>query len=129
MTPLLLRAVTCMVLALCCYTFAVFSGRRHGLHARQLVVFGIGLFFDWQGTLLMNSIALAYGKPPELHNLSGIVSLAGMAFHFLLALAATCLRRADRVNRTFHRVSLTIYCLWLLAFVSGAVAGMLKLAG
>ncbi|HEY5974117.1 MAG TPA: TIGR03987 family protein, partial [Geobacteraceae bacterium] len=42
--------------------------------------------------------------------------------------AATCLRRADRVNRTFHRVSLTIYCLWLLAFISGAIAGMLKLA-
>ena len=128
MTPLLQRAVTCMMLALICYTYAVFSGRRQGLHARQLAVFGIGLFFDWLGTMQMNSIAQTYGKAPELHNLSGIVSLAGMGFHFLLALAATCLRKADRVNRTFHRVSLTIYTLWLLAFVSGAVAGMLKLA-
>jgi len=31
------------------------------------------------------------------------------------------------VNRTFHRVSLTIYTLWLIAFASGAVSGMLKL--
>jgi len=128
MTPLLMRAVTCMVLALAFYTYAVFSGRRHGLHARQLAVFGIGLFCDWLGTRQMNTFALAYGKAPELHNLTGIVSLAGMAFHFLLALAATLLHRAERINRTFHRVSLTIYTLWLLAFLSGAIAGMFRLA-
>jgi hypothetical protein len=49
-----------------------------------------------------------------------------MAFHFLLALTATLLQRADRVNRTFHRVSLTIYILWCGAFASGAVSGVLK---
>ena len=35
----------------------------------------------------------------------GILSLAGMAFHFLLALIATFLNKADRVNRAFHRVN------------------------
>lgn len=129
MTPLLVRAVCFMVLALAFYTYAVFSGRRNGLHTRQLVVFGVGLFCDWLGTSEMNLIAQGYGKAPEIHNLTGIISLAGMAFHFLLALAATLLRRADSINRTFHRVSLTIYTLWLIAFLSGATAGMFKLAG
>lgn len=37
------------------------------------------------------------------------------------------MKRAKTVNRVFHRVSLTIYTCWLIAFISGAVAGMLRL--
>ncbi|HEY6008225.1 MAG TPA: HsmA family protein [Geobacteraceae bacterium] len=122
------KAVIFMNLALLFYTYAVFSGRREGLHCKHLVVFGIGLFFDWLGTHQMNLFATAYGKAPEWHNISGILSLAGMAFHFLLALIATLLQRAERINRTFHRVSLTIYSLWLVAFASGAISGMTRLA-
>ncbi len=127
MKPLLLRAVIFMTMALTFYTYAVFSGRREGLHTRQLIVFGLGLFFDWLGTQQMNLFARSFGKAPEIHNLTGIVSLGGMAFHFLLALAASLLHRAERVNRTFHRVSLTIYTLWLAAFASGAISGMLRM--
>ena len=127
MKPLLVRAVIFMTLALAFYTYAVFSGRREGLHTKQLIVFGLGLFFDWLGTRQMNLFALTFGKAPEIHNLTGIVSLGGMAFHFLLALAASLLHRAERVNRTFHRVSLTIYTLWLVAFASGAISGMLRM--
>ena len=126
---MLLRAVVFMCLALLFYTYAVFSGRREGLHRKHLLVFGIGLFFDYLGTHQMNLFARAFGKAPEIHNLTGAISLAGMAFHFLLALTASLLKRAERVNHTFHRVSLTIYTLWLTAFASGAVSGMLKLAG
>ncbi len=113
-----------MNLALLFYTYAVFSGRREGLHRKHLIVFGIGLLFDYLGTHQMSLYARAYGKAPEWHNLTGILSLAGMAFHFLLALAASLIHRAERVNRTFHRVSLTIYTLWCAAFASGALAGM-----
>ncbi len=113
-----------MNLALLFYTYAVFSGRREGLHRKHLIVFGIGLLFDYLGTHQMSLYARAFGKAPEWHNLTGILSLAGMGFHFLLALAASLARRAERVNRTFHRVSLTIYTLWCIAFASGALAGM-----
>ena len=125
---MLVKAVIYMNLALLFYTYAVFSGRREGLQRKHLVVFGIGLFFDYLGTRQMNLFASAYGKAPEWHNLSGIFSLAGMAFHFLLALLATFLHKADRVNRAFHRVSLTIYSLWLVAFASGAISGMMRMA-
>ncbi|ABQ27451.1 HsmA family protein [Geotalea uraniireducens] len=125
---MLLKAVMFMNLALIFYSYAVFSGRKEGLHRKHLLVFGIGLFFDYLGTRQMNLFAIAYGKAPEWHNLTGILSLAGMAFHFLLALIATLLQKADAVNRTFHRVSLTIYSLWLVAFASGAISGMMRIS-
>lgn len=128
MTPMLRVGIMFMVLALAFYTYAVFSGRKEGLHAKHLLVFGAGLLFDYLGTHQMSLYARAFGKAPEWHNLTGILSLAGMAFHFLLALAASFTRRAERINHTFHRVSLTIYTLWCIAFASGAIAGMLKAA-
>jgi len=125
---ILAKAVTWMMLALAFYTYAVFSGRREGLSVKHLTVFGIGLLCDALGTQQMGFYARLHGKAPELHNLSGLLSLGGMAFHFLLALIASLTRRAGAVNRTFHRVSLTIYSLWLMAFVSGAYFGMRNLS-
>lgn len=124
---MLIRAVIWMNLALVFYTWAVFSGRRQGLHKKHLAIFGIGLLADFLGTREMSIVANLYGKAPEWHNLSGIASLAGMAFHFLLALAASLMGRAEAINRIFHRVSLTIYSCWLAAFITGAVSGMLRL--
>ena len=124
---MLIRAVIWMNLALIFYTWAVFSGRRQGLHTRHLIIFGIGLACDYLGTSEMSRFALAHGKAPEWHNITGIASLGGMAFHFLLALAASIMGKAETANRVFHRVSLTIYTCWLIAFASGAISGMLRL--
>jgi len=124
---ILLQAVIWMNLALVFYTWAVFSGRRQGLHTRHLVIFGIGLWCDYLGTHQMSLFALSFGKAPEWHNITGIASLAGMAFHFLLALIAALAHRTEAVNRLFHRVSLTIYSCWLVAFLSGAISGMMRM--
>lgn len=126
---MLAQAVIWMNLALAFYTWAVFSGRKQGLHPKHLVIFGIGLTCDFLGTHQMNLVAQIFGKAPEWHNITGIASLAGMGFHFLLALTASMLHRAEAVNVLFHRVSLTIYTCWLIAFVSGAVSGMLRMKG
>jgi hypothetical protein len=75
----------------------------------------------------MNLFAQTFGKAPEWHNISGIASLSGMAFHFLLALVAALAQRTEVVNRVFHRVSLSIYGCWLIAFLSGAVSGLMRL--
>ena len=124
---MLLQAVIWMNLALIFYTWAVFSGRKQGLHRKHLVIFGIGLLCDYFGTHQMNLFAATFGKAPEWHNITGIASLAGMAFHFLLALIASLTNRAEAVNRVFHRVSLTIYTCWLAAFFSGAISGMMRM--
>jgi uncharacterized repeat protein (TIGR03987 family) len=127
MQSVLLQAVIWMNLALVFYTWAVFSGRRQGLHRKHLVIFGIGLLCDYLGTHQMNIFALSFGKAPQWHNISGMASLGGMAFHFLLALIASVMHRAEAVNRVFHRVSLTIYTCWLFAFFSGAISGMMRM--
>lgn len=124
---MLMQAVIWMNLALIFYSWAVFSGRKQGLHRKHLIIFGIGLLCDYLGTDQMNLFARTYGKAPEWHNITGIASLAGMAFHFLLALAASLANRAEAVNRLFHRVSLTIYSCWLIAFFSGAISGMMRM--
>jgi hypothetical protein len=35
--------------------------------------------------------------------------------------------KTEAVNRVFHRVSLTIYTCWLIAFCSGAISGMMRI--
>ena len=122
---MLLQAIICMNLALFFYTWAVFSARSRGLHRKHLLIFGIGLACDYLGTDLMLRYGLANGVVPVWHIVVGIASLAGMAFHFSLAFVASMVRRAEAVNRLFHRVSLTIYTSWLIAFCSGTVAGII----
>jgi uncharacterized repeat protein (TIGR03987 family) len=121
---MLLQAVIWMNLALVFYTWAVFSARRQGLHGKHLFLFGSGLLCDYVGTHLMLDYGHATGVIPEWHILIGLASLSGMAFHFLLALAAALMRRTEAVNRLFHRVSLSIYSGWLVAFATGSIAGM-----
>jgi uncharacterized repeat protein (TIGR03987 family) len=121
---MLFQAVIWMNLALIFYTWAVFSARKQGLHRKHLFIFGFGLLCDYVGTHLMLLYGLSTGVVPEWHILIGIASLSGMAFHFMLALVAALVRRAEAVNRLFHRVSLSIYTSWLIAFITGSVAGI-----
>jgi len=113
-----------MNLALIFYTWAVFSARSQGLHRKHLALFAIGLLCDYLGTYLMDLYGIATGYVPVWHTVTGVASLAGMAFHFLLALAAALASRVEWVNRVFHRVSLGIYGCWLIAFLSGASAAI-----
>jgi uncharacterized repeat protein (TIGR03987 family) len=121
---MLIQAVIWMNLALIFYTWAVFSARKIGLHKKHLIIFGVGLLCDYLGTHLMLLYGLSTGIIPDWHILIGIASLSGMAFHFMLAAVAAIVRRDEAVNRLFHRVSLTIYSGWLIAFISGSIAGI-----
>ncbi|HEX3032269.1 MAG TPA: TIGR03987 family protein [Bacillota bacterium] len=122
---MLIIAVISMFGALFSYTYAVFDGLRKGLSLRHLLAFGTGLALDYYGTHLMSLLITTYGKPPALHGYSGKFSLWGMAFHFTLAMVATVFGEVSVVNRIFHRVSRVIYFLGLIAFISGAMFGML----
>ena len=121
---MLFKAVVWMNLALIFYTWAVFSARVRGLHRKHLFLFGSGLICDYLGTHLMLLYGMSTGVIPEWHILIGIVSLSGMAFHFMLAFVAAMVSQAEAVNRLFHRVSLSIYAGWLIAFITGTIAGI-----
>ena len=82
--------------------------------------------------MLQVSPAQVAAQPPipvEVSSHNILASDRGMAFHFLLALIASLAHRAESVNRVFHRVSLTIYGCWLIAFSSGAISGILRMKG
>ncbi|MDA8233533.1 MAG: TIGR03987 family protein [Clostridia bacterium] len=122
----MILAIVGMFVALGFYTYAVLNGRKHGLHIRHLMAFGLGLALDYLATMEMNEYAIIHGKTTDWHNFSGYISLWGMAFHFLLAVLATLFNKARVANCAFHRVSLVIYIAWLFAFITGAVAGFLE---
>lgn len=122
---MLIQAVIWMNLALLFYTWAVFSARIKGLHRKHLFLFGFGLICDYLGTHLMLLYGISTGIIPEWHILIGIISLSGMAFHFILAFIAAMVSQTDAVNRLFHRISLSIYSGWLIAFVTGTIAGVI----
>lgn len=123
------NAAIYMFVALALYTYAVLSGRKEGLKGKHLLAFGLGLTMDSRGTYLMSALAAAAGGTNPLHLWTGFGGLFGMGFHFLLALGAAIASKvtgqAEKINRTFHKVSLFIYLLWVIAFVSGMVVGML----
>lgn len=121
---MLFKAVIFMNIALIFYTWAVFTARSKGLRRKHLFIFGFGLLCDYIGTDLMLDYGLSTGVIPEWHIIVGMASLCGMAFHFSLALVATLAHRVKVVDRLFHRVSLYIYSGWIIAFISGSLAGI-----
>ena len=124
MDPLLLQAIVSMNIALVFYTWAVFSARKHGLSRKHIPLFGIGLVCDYLGTNLMLEYGYNRGVIPEMHIVIGMASLMGMAFHFLLALAASATTNMMAIDRLFLRISLYIYSGWLIAFASGTIVGI-----
>lgn len=112
-------------IALLFYTYAVFSARKQGLHFKHLMAFGIGLSLDIYGTFSMfkiqNSIIMNW------HTLLGLLSLLGMGLHFMLALIATWLNKYDKANYLFHKISLIIYSLWIISFVTGGIIAKMKI--
>ena len=119
---LLPYAVVAMILALVLYSIGVWGAKMAGrLRGWQLAFFWCGFVCDTAGTALMWRIA---GKAEfDLHALTGELAITLMALHATWATAALALKQ-ERVLRGFHRFSLTVWALWLVPFISGAVLAM-----
>jgi uncharacterized repeat protein (TIGR03987 family) len=98
--------------------WAVFLSKR--LRPWHTVLFWFGFLSDTAGTDLMRR--LAGGFHWNLHTATGGAALLLMFVH---ALAATIvlLRRAERPLHTFHRISITVWAIWLIPFVTGLILG------
>jgi uncharacterized repeat protein (TIGR03987 family) len=121
--PVPLRiAIIAMALALACYTAGVW-GERFARHLRpwHAVFFWAGFAADTVGTEMMRRIA--GGLVLNLHTVTGIAALAVMFGHAIWA--TTVLVRHDEARaRRFHRLSVVVWCIWLVPFVSGMFQGM-----
>ncbi len=120
---LLFVAITAMILALTCYTIGVWGEYFAGKLSRwHLAFFWMGLLFDSLGTHMMFRIANEV-LTLSLHSLTGVLALGLMIVHALWA-TVTVLRNRPKELARFHRYSLVVWGIWLLAFFSGMIAAM-----
>jgi uncharacterized repeat protein (TIGR03987 family) len=85
-----------------------------------VVLFWLGLLTDMAGTELMRR--LAGGFHWNLHTATGAAALSLMFAHALWASAV--LRRSSEARlRSFPRLSIVVWTIWLIPFVTGMLIG------
>ena len=124
MSPILTISIVCMISALAFYTVGVWGERLTGrLKIWHLVLFWSGLIFDTTGTTLMGRMA---GKLEfNLHGITGVLAIVLMLGHAIWASLAL-IQKNEKVLTDFHKFSLFVWVLWLIPFISGMLAAMLK---
>jgi uncharacterized repeat protein (TIGR03987 family) len=107
--------------ALTCYSVGVwaefFSGRLKPWHA---IMFWLGFVSDTAGTELMRQFAGGFHW--SFHTFIGAAALLLMLGHAIWA-TVVLRRQAESLLRSFHRISVVVWAIWLIPFVTGLVLG------
>ncbi len=124
MSPLLLIGVVLFTIAMVFYTWGVFSERKaHRLMPKHVKLFACGVAVDSVATVLTYVVIGGLVFTP--HAIMGFISLSLMAIHFVWAIFA--LRAGKEKTLTnFHKLSLFVWTIWMISYLSGFVLGMLK---
>lgn len=118
-----------MTLAFSFYTLGVWAERlARDLHGWHVAAFWLGLGFDAYGTYLMEQLTSSGMSSGWFHTLTGFSAFVLMALH--AGWATWVLRMGTPEQRaSFHRYSVAVWTLWLVPYLGGMVAGMMKGAG
>ena len=120
---ILAAAIVFITLALVLYTTAVWWERSMGvLRGRHILLFWLGFACDTTGTTLMSRIA----HGPFLlsfHGITGALAIALMLFHAVWGTAVHGGKRQGPKER-FHRLSVAVWAVWLVPYLSGMVFAM-----
>jgi uncharacterized repeat protein (TIGR03987 family) len=120
---MLISAIITITLALVFYTIGVWSEKIQGrLKKWHLIVFYIGLVFDTTGTTIMSKIA-AGGFKLNFHGITGALAILLMLLHALWA-TVVLVKNNEKSLANFHRLSIIVWIIWLIPFISGAMFGM-----
>lgn len=126
---MLIYAIIFITLALVFYTIGVWSEKLQGtLKPWHLGLFLLGLVCDTTGTLLMESIASSSTQVTSgfnLHGISGVIAIALMLIHAIWA-AVVLIKKDENIIAKFHKFSIVVWIIWLVPFISGAAAHMVK---
>lgn len=125
MSPLLMKAVIAITLALIFYTIGVWSEHRAKvLKPQHLVFFWLGLCADTAGTMMMSRFAEGTADGlMDAHGITGLIAIVLMMIHAIWA-TAVLIRKDDKAMHTFHRFSIAVWVIWLIPFVLGMMMGM-----
>jgi uncharacterized repeat protein (TIGR03987 family) len=115
-------AIISMFSALALYSIGVWSEKIAGwLKPWHLAFFFAGLVFDTTGTTIMADIA---GKMEfDLHGITGLLAIILMLVHAAWA-GYVIWQKRDDLRASFHRLSLFVWALWLVPFLSGMLMAM-----
>jgi len=115
-------SITC---ALVFYTAAVFGEKKAGLlKRRHVALFWAGLLFDTAGTLLMSRVA-ENSSISGFHGITGLIAIVLMAIHAVWG-TVILIGHDENKKRNFHRLSVWVWTIWLVPFLSGMIYGMMK---
>jgi len=125
MTPLLLTAVILFTVAMVFYTWGVWAEKRAQLlKPWHVYMFACGVGIDTLATVLTYMVVGGLVWTP--HSIMGFISLGLMAVHFVWAIVV--IRRGDEHALTnFHKLSLIVWSIWMISYLSGFVLGMGKI--
>jgi uncharacterized repeat protein (TIGR03987 family) len=122
---MLIYAIITITLALVFYTVGVWSEKIQGsLKKWHMALFWLGFIFDTTGTTLMTKIA-GDGFIFNFHGVSGVLAIALMLFHAGWA-TRVLIKNDSNMKEQFHKLSLTVWLIWLIPFISGAFFGMVN---
>ena len=125
MSPVLMRAVVAITLALVCYTIGVWWEHKDKvLRPIHLVFFWLGLILDATGTHAMTLMAGdASSGLTGVHGITGLIAIVLMFIHAVWA-TIVLVRKDENSMHTFHRFSITVWAIWLVPFIIGMFMGM-----
>ncbi len=125
MSPLLMKAVVAITLALIFYTIGVWSERREKLlKPWHLVFFWLGLVMDVIGTRIMSLLSdQNQNAVMTLHGITGLIAIILMMLHAVWA-TVVIVRKSEQARHTFHRFSIIVWSIWLVPFILGMFMGM-----
>lgn len=122
---MLITAIITITLALVFYSIGVWSEKLQGeLKIWHLIIFYVGLVFDTTGTTIMGRIA-AGGFKLNFHGITGLLAILLMLFHALWATVVIA-KKKERAKANFHKLSILVWLIWLVPFISGAIFGMAR---
>jgi uncharacterized repeat protein (TIGR03987 family) len=122
---MLIYAITAISMALVFYTIGVWGEKIQGtLKKWHVLIFWIGLFFDTTGTALMGRIA-GEGFKFNFHGITGVSAIFLMLFHAVWALYVI-VRNDSEIKLKFHRLSIFVWIIWLIPYLSGIFVGMFR---
>jgi uncharacterized repeat protein (TIGR03987 family) len=125
MTPLLLTAVLLFTIAMVFYTWGIWAEKLAGRLKRwHVYMFACGVSVDVLATI--SSYIVVGGLVWTPHSIMGFISLGLMMIHFVWAIRVIE-RGEEHALTNFHKLSLFVWSIWMVSYLSGFVLGMGKI--